>query len=191
MVDEFLWELGHEQGREAAARHASLAHFGRFGSSYGVFENLRARDLVLYVAVWLPENGDLATAAEAHAAVDALRAFSAWAEESQGVPLESDVGAKWGELRDDLARLTPINARLARRRPTSGQQGRLVEYLGAGRVRDAEGNELELAPERDGFGELRAGDRLRVTPDADGAQRVVRCYLPQSAELLLELRAAR
>jgi hypothetical protein len=187
MVDEFLWELGREQGPEAVARCKGLADFARFGAAYGVFENLRAHDLVLFLSVWLPEHGELATAAEAHAAVDALRAFSAWAEEWHGVPLASGLGTRWSAIREDLGRLVPLNARLAER-PAGAGPVQLVEYLGAGRVRDAQGTLSELAPDRETLQALRPGDRLRVVGGADGGLCTLRCYLPQSAELRLAAR---
>jgi hypothetical protein len=155
-----------------------------------VFENLRARDLVLYLTVWLPEQGTLATAAEAHAAVDSLRAFSAWAEEWHGVQLESGIGEQWSALRDDFGRLAPLAARLAGRSGPAGA-GQLVEYLGDGRARDADGNDKQLAPDRESFQVLQAGDRLRVGSDGDGALRILRCYPPQCAELRLESRSVR
>jgi hypothetical protein len=93
VVEEYLWDLARQGEDELARAHAVLRKLGAFGTSIGVFENLTARDLLTFCAVWVPEFGGLREAEEARALLEALKAFCAWCEEQQDLPIAAEFGA--------------------------------------------------------------------------------------------------
>jgi len=179
MVEEYLWDREREHGAERAAEHASLRKFATFGEGIGVFENIGARELLLFAAVWLPERGDLRGAADARGVLEALRAFCTWAEELHEVPLLAAYRASAGLLEESLPRITEANLHVVRGDDFAA--GRVVEFLGGSTIADRHGHrhDVRLDPALQPL--LEPGDRLRAETRERGEVRVFCCYPPESA----------
>jgi hypothetical protein len=182
MVEEFLWETERERGGAEARALAPLRAFAEFGADYGVFENLGERELVLFATVWLPEQRLLRSGDDARAMLKALRAFSAWSQETQDVPLLDAYRAQLGPVEQSLPRLVEANRWSAKSGP--GTRSEIVELLstsgGSARVRDRRGDVHEVALDaRIGIA-LLPGDRLRSQRERDGALTVYCAYPPES-----------
>jgi len=183
MVEEYLWELERERGSAAARAHASLRKLSSFGEPFGVFENLGARELLLFACVWLPERGELRGAADARQALEALREFCRWSEASQDVPLYAAYRAALEPLERSLPRIAEANLHRASAR-AKGEMYVLGESVARGaRVVDPGGNahEVRIAPAI--LRHLEPGDRIRGALEPDGELRVLGCYPPESAAL--------
>lgn len=185
IVEEFLWETSATQGEAAAARHANLRDLGRSAQAIGVFENLRARDLLVYAGWWLPENGTLGGADDARARVASLAAFCRWAEAEHEVPLHTDFHATLARLGSTLPRIAEANQR--RTRGARRDEGELFELAsvndGAAEVRTRGGTESHAALEPALASWLRSGDLVRGSLHADGRLAVYCCYPPEVSEL--------
>ncbi len=188
MVEEYLWDVERERGAADEQVQAHLRKFARFSASIGVFENLSRRDLLAFGAWWLPEFGGLRDPADARAAIEALEGFCAWSEEQQAVPLRSEFLAGASTLADSLARVTAAN--LQRELGAPPTAGELYE------VRAVEGRDLSLV-DRNGrmiaaslpaeiARYLRPGDSLRAELRAGGGLRLLCCYPPESALLVVK-----
>jgi len=185
MVEEFLWETSASSGADAAEAHANLRDLGRSAESVGVFENLRARDLLVYAGWWLPENETLGGSDDARARMASLAVFCRWAEAEHEVALHTEFHETLTRLGRSLPRVAEANQR--RTRGARRDEGELYEVLaldgGAARVRARTGGEHEAALEPDLAQWLRGGDRVRGTLRADGRLAVYCCYPPEVAEL--------
>jgi hypothetical protein len=186
MVQEYVWETEREQGPAAARAAAPLAKFAEFGENIGVFENLGAHELLLFTALWLPERGALSSAAEARAVLSALQRFCDWTQETQDIALGDAYREHIAGLELLLPRVIEANARRAGA-SSDPERGALYQLLtlevGAARVRDRRGDELDVRLER-GLAELLApGDWLRMSVDDSGLAQVHCCYPPQVAAL--------
>ncbi len=189
MIEEFLWDVGRERGEQAVDRLRCLRCFARFGSSIGVFENLSARDLLLFCTTWLFEEDVLSGADDANALLGALAAFCRWAEESHELPLWSAFEPHYRALRQSLPRIAVANRALDGMGARHGEPGPAYELVslepdGAAELRAPSGADLATRLDPHVVPWLRPGDfvRAQVRPD-DGPSPVARCYPPQAAEL--------
>jgi hypothetical protein len=185
MVEEFLWETGARDGAAASQRHENLRGLGRSAESVGVFENLRARDLLVYAATWLPEHGDLGGADDARARIASLGAFCRWAESEHELPLHAEFHETLARLGQSLPRIAEANQRRTRStRPDEGELHEIVSLEGAeASVRGRSGAERRAHLEPGLARWLSAGDRLRGNLHADGRLAVYCCYPPEVAGL--------
>jgi hypothetical protein len=186
LVEEFIWETSHDMGDEAAERYGILRMLGRFGSDIGVAENLTARDLLRFCALWIPEHDEVRNGDEGRQLLSALGRFCRWCEEEQGLPLRSGFAESLRGLGQSLPRIAEANRR--RTRHEAQGRGEVFEVLASdgGRLllREAGRQELdtEVGPE---LGEwIAAGDYLRGTILEDGRVAVYCSYPPQVAPLL-------
>ncbi len=186
MVEEFLWETSANSGAEASERHANLRDLGRSAEHVGVFENLRARDLLVYAGWWLPENGTLGGADDARARIASLAVFCRWAEAEHEVALHTEFHETLARLGSSLPRVAEANQR--RTRGARRDEGELYELLaldgGRAQIRPRSGPDRDAAVEPDLAQWLRAGDRLRGSLRADGRLAVYCCYPPEVAGLV-------
>ena len=185
MVEEFLWETERSRGADAAQRLAVIRAFSEFGAGHGVFENLGARDLILFASVWLAERGQLRNAAEARAMLAALREFCAWAQDSQDVELLRAYDEHLPPLEESLPRLVEANRWCL---DGSGRRSEVFECVevnrASARLRDHHGEEFLAALDSRVLAALRAGDRLRGARSANGACDVFRCYPAESRQVV-------
>jgi hypothetical protein len=184
VVEEFLWELGREQGEETAERHAQLRELGSFATQVeglGVFENLGARELGLFASSWAVERGLYPDASSALAMLDALAAFCAWVEQAHEHPLVEEFTSDLEELRRSLPRLAEANSLLGTDGPPGpgSTMGELELEDGTPRVA---GRTLTL-PEGV-LAHLEGGDLVRVRDGADGALLAERCFPPSAGGYL-------
>lgn len=184
MVEEFLWETGHEFGSKRALELERVRAFGNFARDVGVFENLGTRELEQYCCFWLPESGLLTSSDEALAQLSSLQQFARWCEERHEVALASSFKDTFGKLERSLPRIAEANQR--RTRATDPDDGSLlvVEELERERasVRTTDQRSFDVRIEHDLAQWLRAGDHLRgrIT---DGQLAVYCCYPPEAAAL--------
>jgi hypothetical protein len=89
MVEEFRWEVEREHGGAASQSLAPLEHFARFAQQIGVFENMRAHDLLTFTCYRLPESDAIDNADDARALRTALQRFCRWAEEKKEFSMHS------------------------------------------------------------------------------------------------------
>ena len=188
MVEEFLWDRSREHGEESSQAFASLRLLARYGADIGVFEELGRRELLAFLAIWIPEQGLLRAAKDVDGLCAAVEAFARWSEEQHAHPLWSGISGDLPQLRESLARLLPANAWLARQR---NEASRLEHWLVVQRVDP--GGSLRLAdPEGDLFTEevdpsvaaaLRDGDYLRGLRET-GGWTWIGCYPPQAGVVL-------
>jgi hypothetical protein len=185
MVEEFLWETEREQGPEATGKLRVLARLSAFGAPIGVFEEISARELLSFAAVWLPEWGDLKGADDARATLAALRAFCAWTQERHEVPLRDAYESDLVALEDSLPRVAEANRHCAPSDDVTMGDVYVVERSSGGSavVLDATGAPHEPAIAADLAGHLRPGDHLRASLGTDGRFAVYRCYPPECAAL--------
>lgn len=181
MVEEFLWESSANSGSAAADRHANLRDLGRATEHIGVFENLRARDLLVYAGWWLPENDTLGGADDARARISSLAAFCRWVEDEHELPLHTDFHATLAQLGESLPRIAEGNQR--RTRGARRDEGELYEWLSGdgehGRVRDRKGHEQDVRIDADLTAWLRPGDRVRGSVRGEERLAVYCCYPPE------------
>jgi hypothetical protein len=191
MVEEFLWEIERERGPEEARRLDRVRSFGRFGERIGVFENLGARDLLLYSALWLPEQGGLSSPEEATETLAALREFCLWAEERHEVALGRALEPLLPGLMESLPRITQANRLLGsrlRESPEKAGESALLEYVaprpgGRSAARDTKGREHEVRVQPEIARLLQPGDRLRSQRDGQGSWQAVCFYPPETGQL--------
>jgi hypothetical protein len=155
----------------------------------GVFENLSERDLLLFLAVWLPEQRLVQTREQVLALLEAVKAFCTWAEEQHEVPLASALAKSYDGLRENLPRVVAANQALGVPRAADHGASHVLEVLGSDlrRARDAAGVEHELELDESVAGLIQAGDRLRARASGDGCWTVLCCYPPESARLALDV----
>ena len=187
MVDEFLWEVGRDDGERAAARYACLSSLSDYGARIGVLEGLDSTELLRFTAFWIHEQGVLAEGPErARELLDALDAFCRWAEEAHELPLRADFAPTLARLRESLPRIADLNRSLPP--PPPGETGELYEVRedASGRfggVRDRHGRDHTASPEPGLADRLRPGDRLRGAISLEGHLTIFRCYPPEAAGL--------
>jgi hypothetical protein len=185
VVEEYLWDLARQGQHELAREHAALRKLGAFGTSIGVFENLTARDLLSFCAVWVPEFGELRKPGEALALLEALKAFCAWCEDQQDLTIAAEFGAIAEGLETSLPRVVQANRWCEPGQDLSA--GKVHEVTGVQpggvSVSDSHGEEHEHIVDARLTADLRPGDRLRAELRADGKLRVLCCYPPQCARL--------
>ena len=185
VVEEYLWDLERQGQAEQARRHACLRKLGEFGTSIGVFENLAARDLLVFGSVWLPELGGLRDADEARALLAALESFCAWCDEQQEVPLSREFAQGAASLASSLPRVVQAN-RLCEPGAdlSAGQVFEVAEVApGSLSLTDARGNLRAARVDPRVSEQLEPGDRLRAELAADGALRLFCCYPPESGRI--------
>ncbi len=185
MVEEFIWDTEREQGPDAARAHRCLTRLSAFGAPIGVFEELGARDLLSFCAVWLPEWGELAGAEEARAVLNALRAFCQWAEEQHEVPLRQAFEAEVAALEDSLPRIAEANRHRLRVDDVTLGDLYIVEQVDEAHVavHDAGGARHVLELDLRMRVHLRAGDHLRANREGAATLLVYCCYPPECAAL--------
>lgn len=195
MVEEFLWDTGRERGEEAAQPLQCLRLFARFAQDIGVFENLGARDLLVFSSCWVIEEGVLGGGDAARQLLSALKAFCRWCEETQEVALWSAFEEHHRGLSEALPRLAEANHRAPGSGPQVEHPG--MEHPGSGLyslaqttqnghavVEDTEGRPLEIQLDPELGPWLRAGDLLRGSIREDGRFALQRAYPPQAGELV-------
>ncbi|MBI5431959.1 MAG: hypothetical protein HZA52_03905 [Planctomycetes bacterium] len=185
VVEEFLWETEREQGTDAARALAPIRKLADYGQGIGVFENLGVRDLLTFAAVWLPERGELGGPDDARASLAALRAFSAWANERQGVELVESFRVALDALDESLPRITDAN-RFVEVRPDATGVLYEVKELGAGGacvLADAYSGLRREVLRQELAARLAVGDRVRAIAES-GKLAILRCYPPESAAVL-------
>lgn len=184
MVEEFLWETERTRGSAASAECQVVRAFAEFGQDYGVFENLGARELVLFASIWLAERRVLRTPAEARAMLSALREFCSWAQETQGVALLDAYVESLVPLEESLPRLVEANRWCA---PDSNSGSEMFDVSSCAgscvALRDHSGSEFEIELDPRMVAALRSGDRVRAARRSSGACEVYRCYPEQSARI--------
>lgn len=188
MVEEFLWETSAEHGAGVRDELEILQSFGHFAADIGVFENLRAKDLLAYTCYWLPESDRLENADETRRLLSALDRFCTWVEAHHELPLHSEFKETLHSLQSSLPRVTEANRR--RTRDADRSQGELFEFTGVpsdedreARLRDREGREHAARIDPLLAVWLRPGDRLRGRRQSDGQLAVYCCYPPESRGL--------
>ncbi|MCA8980365.1 MAG: hypothetical protein KDC14_10095 [Planctomycetes bacterium] len=185
IVEEYLWETAAKGAPEDEGSTEQLRVLGRFAEPIGVFENLGARDLLVFASWWVLEHDVLRDEEDACKMLDALERFSRWAETEQEVTLFTDFAAQLVALRETLPRA--VRAKRRHAIAAGDDTGELYEFVAAtgdGRavVRDQSGEEptLKLGPLAQ---ELATGDLLRARRDANDALAVYCVYPPEAAEL--------
>ncbi len=185
VVEEFLWEVSQSQGEAALKEHANLRDLGRAAEHVGVFENLRARDLLVYAGWWLPETGTLGGSDDARQRLASLSKFCHWAEAEHEVALQTEFGDTLDQLATSLPRIAEANQRKTRgARRDEGELYEIVALTGEeARVRSRSGHVAEAAIQSDLSNWLRPADRVRGRLHNDGRLAVYCCYPPEVAEL--------
>jgi hypothetical protein len=185
MVEEFLWET-------RAADADLLRLFAEYGANIGVFENLGARELLVFATIWLPERGALHSADDARRMLEVLRAFCEWSENVHDVPLLQAFRAVLHGVDASLGRIALANRVRAEERDL--QRGEMFEVTGVGRgqadVRDARGHVSHVQLDPRMAEHLIAGDRLRATQPEPGSLAVHCCYPAEVARLEAQGRRA-
>lgn len=182
MVEEFLWELGREQGEERARAFERLRALGDYGQDIGLFEELTPGRLTDFAARWLLDGSGLERAEDAGSLLDALAHFCRWSEERQGVPLWKPFESTLESLRDSVPRHLRLRGLLA---AGAGEGAHRVVHIGwdEARVRDSSGNELELQVSRAQAELLRTGDLVRLVRKS-GQSVLGASYPSELADLL-------
>ncbi len=145
MVEEFLWDVGRQEGPAAVEALDSIWLFARYGSGIGVFENLGQSDLVDFSARWLLDESDLSEADDYRSALLALERFCRWCEEHHSIALYSALQPVLEGLLEAVPRLSQARPFLVPRAPEHAA----FEVLRSDRER------IELRP-------LDGGEVLRV-----------------------------
>ncbi len=190
MVEEFVWDVGREQGPSAAEDLRILGSLGEYAQDIGVFENLRPRDLLAYATVWVPQRGGLSNADDARRLVGALRSFCRWAEERQSLPLLSGFRDALRGVESSLPRIVEANRRGGV--PCAPGEGALMEVVSVEqevRARTADGPEQSIEAGEGQRAWLRPGDHVLVTP-RNGSMMLCRCYPPEAKPILADLERA-
>ena len=162
MVEEFLWEVGREEGPERAAELAPARLFATYAADIGVFEELGLTRLLDFGARWLLDESGIQDEAEALAVLAALAAFCRWSEDNHEVKLWS----LFGDTLDTLREALPRHLRLRRAAPHGLGQGASFEVLAVNdttatlRARDGEERSVVLTPAQ--ARELAVGDVVRL-----------------------------
>lgn len=185
IVEEFLWEMERTATPIPSSSRALLQSFGRVASHIGVFENLRARDVLEFACRWLPEAGALPTEAAACDAIETMHAFCAWADQTQGTTLAAPTQPAVERLRTSLPRVTRVNVQLpSAASATIGHLYTCVEPATetTWSVRDLTGVLHAARLPAHIASHLREGDRVRGELRADGELRALRCYPPATDE---------
>jgi hypothetical protein len=161
-----------------------LQEFARFAQPIGVFENLSARDILVFCGVWLWEWGELEDPAAVERLLTALREFLSWVAVNHQLELEGVLDAELAGIESEAPRVWRANRmRAPSPEPTSGRL-LLVRECGASMARLEHGQEsweAQLDPRL--LAELRAGDRVRAEQDAESLWRVYCVYPAQCAAL--------
>jgi hypothetical protein len=175
IVEEFLWEVGREEGAEQAGRLGILRSLGEYARDISVFEELGPERLLDFSARWMLDEGRLAGPAQSGALMDALAAYCKWCEERHDVPLWSQFGKTLDSLRDSLPRHA-----LLRQDNTAGEGGgafRVVRiWDGTALARDAAGRERSIDLTARQEEHLRPGDIVRLA--AEGGSTVLGATYP-------------
>ncbi len=183
MVEEFLWELGYEQGEERAQAFARLRELGNYAKEIGVFDELGPARLVDFSARWLLDESGLTRPADVESLLEALAAFCRWSEERHGVPLWKAFEATLEGLRNSV----PRHLRLRQHATAGAGDGayRVLRVDGSrALVRATDGREREVNLSADQSAHLCAGDLVRIAERA-GAAVLGASYPPELAELLV------
>ena len=182
MVEEFLWDVGREQGPEAARRFEPLRHFSAYGQHIGVFENLGRRDVVDFAGRWLLDEERLADAADVSRLVQALEAFCGWCEERHSVPLAESCRDLFPLLREELPRLVQLRAVCWAHREGDEAWDVLAVSAGSLDVRSVAGIAHTVRVPEDLSQGLRPGDLVHARQEGREFA-ITRCY----PEVLREL----
>lgn len=116
VVEEFLWDVGREQGEAAARSMEALRVFAGYAEQIGVFEDLNEKDLMDFSARWLLDEAGIGPE-QAGAAMKALGPFCRWCEEQHLLPLWSTFGSAWEVLVDSVPRMLALRETLAGSEP--------------------------------------------------------------------------
>lgn len=189
MIAEFRWELDAGGDSQAAAHAEALGELARFGHGIGVFEELDQRALLRFTTFWLPEQGRLHKAQDVLAALDALEAFCAWAQDAHEMPLLETFGEHLATLRANLPRILALNQVYEAAEAESDDSGELYEIrkVEGARVTVASrtGNETEVELDAALSTGLQRADRMRARIALDGTTHVFCIYPPEAALLLV------
>ncbi|MFT7676716.1 MAG: hypothetical protein ACI8QC_000689 [Planctomycetota bacterium] len=188
MIAEFRWELKSGGDPEASAHASALAELARFGQSIGVFEELDHLALLRFTTFWLPEQGRLRKPAEVTAALNALDAFCAWAQDAHEMPLANTFREHLGTLRGNLPRIIALRDSVQPASANDEDSGELYEVRAVNgaevTLASRKGNETAVELDADLCRGLQSADRLRARIALDGSTRVFCVYPPEAALLL-------
>ena len=109
VVEEFLWDVGRQQGEDAARRMEPLRLFARYANKLDVFEELGVEDLLDFCARWMLDEGGL-DAAQARVLLQALESFCEWCEHQHKHPLMTEFAETLGALKETVPRLIELRA---------------------------------------------------------------------------------
>lgn len=184
VIEEFLWEIGREQGEAVARRHASLRKLGEYATSVGVIDNLTERHLLEFAARWVLDRQALPDAEAARDLVTALGAFCRWCEETQDLPLLGGFGPALEGLERSLPRLVELRQRHGGRPLQDGDVFTFARTRdGQPLLVDRQGEPHEVQLE-EGLELLREGDVVQARIGPDGSTAVGACYPPELLALV-------
>jgi hypothetical protein len=191
LIEEYFWERSLEGERAPIREYDFLRQLGDFAGRVGVIENLAPAEIQGFAALWLPDRVDFPDDRSAGRTVGLLADFAVWLEREHSVELGDATRELLESLREELPRITRVNALLslggARRGPDANASWFEVETGPGGRslrLRGPDGDTRDLEAEAPWCAELRAGDWLRFEPAASGGSRAVRCFPPQAGSWL-------
>jgi len=162
MVEEFLWDVGREEGPERAHELEPLRLLGKYAADVGLFEELGVTRLLDFSARWLLDESGLVEEREAQRLLDALAAFCRWSEERHEVKLWSPFERDFASLRAAVAR----HLRLRRAAPHGPGKGVVYEVKaiadGTAMLRSRSGDEQSVPLTEAQVVELEPGDVVRL-----------------------------
>ncbi|MAB79201.1 MAG: hypothetical protein CMJ89_07590 [Planctomycetes bacterium] len=118
VVEEFLWDVGREQGEAAARALEPLRLFAGYAEKIGTFEELGEKDLMDFSARWLLDESGVGPT-EARAVLKALEFFCRWCEEQHFLPLWTDFGSALEVLQDSVPRMLELRETMPGDEPLS------------------------------------------------------------------------
>ncbi len=195
MVAEWRWDRDR-QGLPSLA--GDLQPFEEFCQPIGRFESLSPRDVLSFACFWGLERRVWRDAQDAHACMQALSEFCAWASEEHGLELEGSVEATLRGLTANLPRAVELTTQWTEPEPASPRDedpGQLLTVPEAGWEID-EGPEQASTPWLDRQGQqvsltlpvalleqLAPGDAVRARLSLQGPAELLCFYPPEAHEL--------
>ena len=185
LVEEFLWDVGREEGPAAAERWSGLRRLGGYARAISVFEDLGPRELLDFAGRWLLDEGDLRDPAQASDVLDALAEFCRWSEANHEHALWRDFGADLDRLRASVPRLLALRLLLPDASSASGAPLLRIGRLDPDAVwlEQPDGEATRHTLPQHILEHLREGDFVRLS-DASGRARLTSVY-PREIEGLL------
>ncbi|MCA9002265.1 MAG: hypothetical protein KDB61_10090, partial [Planctomycetes bacterium] len=188
MVSEFQWDL-ERQGKGDAKRGARLQPFAEYCRTIGAFEDLSRREVLTFCCFWSQEQRLFHGDADTLETLDALEAFTHWAQEEHEMPLHDECAELLAKLATSLPRIVRLNRSLSPRSANDGDAGQLYTV-----AENPESNTSMVWLDRsgepctanlpEGLGAaLEPGDLVRAQLDWEGPAKVFCAYPPEASEL--------